>query len=147
MRERTVILSLNRERESWYYRVLHAFIQAHGKLTQPGSCLSLLWCYARWGKTGSEKAYSTIRKWGKSALLGTIFALRAALGPIYLHRCLCITLGMNKNNEDISIWKEIHVLAGWVRLPYEFRTKINLTNFARPSLAFKTDPVTRKGWG
>jgi phosphatidylinositol kinase/protein kinase (PI-3 family) len=36
------------------------------------------------------------------------------------------------NNEDISIRKEIHVLAVRVRLLYEFRTK---TNFARSSPA------------
>jgi hypothetical protein len=37
------------------------------------------------------------------------------------------------DNEDISIWKEIHVPAVRVRLLYEFRTKTKLTNFARPS--------------
>ena len=45
------------------------------------------------------------------------------------------------NNEDISIWKEIHVMGVWVRLLYEFRTKTKLTNFARLPPAIQKRPI------
>jgi hypothetical protein len=51
------------------------------------------------------------------------------------------------NNEDISVWKRIHVLAVRVKLLYEFRTKTNLKNFTRPSPAvLKPIQAHRKVW-